>query len=150
MRKNLFVGIGLMFITTLAQGAVSCSISSEELTFGVINPLSPGDITSIAAVNLDCSGGPVSYTIKLSQGTGTLVQRVMKSGFNVLKYNIYTSNSYSRVLGDGTMGSVAITGSSATDSTEVTHYVYGKISNIGLSNTAAGIYADTISMVIHY
>ncbi|MFQ3236058.1 MAG: spore coat protein U-like protein [Paraglaciecola sp.] len=150
MKKNMIVGIGLMLGTSLAQGAVSCSISSEELAFGVINPLLSGDITSIAAVKLDCSGGTFEYTIKLSQGNGTMAQRMLKSGLNELKYNIYTSNSYSSVLGDGTGGSVAISGSSNSNTTEVTHYVHGKISNVGLSNTPAGAYSDSISMVINY
>jgi hypothetical protein len=39
----------------------------------------------IGDLNLNCTGGPVSYTIKLSQVNGTMVQRKMKSGLNIAK-----------------------------------------------------------------
>lgn len=134
----------------LAEAAVSCSISSPGLFFGAINPLFYVEVSSIGTINLSCTGGPVDYTINLSQGNGSMVQRVMKSGLNSLKYNLYSSNSYSSILGDGTAGSLAISGSSATDTTATTYYVYGKISNIGLSTTVTGTYNDSVSMTIIY
>jgi spore coat protein U-like protein len=144
------VSLGLMLSTALTEAAVSCSMSSEGLNFGIINPLSSAEITSIATVNLDCIGGPISYIVQLSQGNGTMAQRVMKSGSDNLKYNLYTSNSYSNVLGDGTGGSATITGSSVTDTMKASHYIHGKVSTIGLINTLAGVYSDNILMTIIY
>lgn len=150
MKKNTILALCLIISATQTEAAVSCSISSPGLFFGAINPLSSAEISSIGTINLNCTGGPVTYTIKLSQGNGSIVQRVMKSGTNNLKYNLYTSNSYSTVLGDGTAGSLAINGSSATDVTADTYSVYGKVSNIGLSSTVAGAYNDSVSVTIIY
>jgi spore coat protein U-like protein len=150
MKKNIILVLCLALNAMHAEAAVSCSISSPGVFFGVINPLSPVEVTSIGAINLNCTGGPVTYTITLSQGNGSMVQRVMKSGLNSLNYNLYTSNSYSTVLGDGTAGSLAISGSSITDPTLATYAVYGKISNIGLSSTVAGAYNDSVSITIVY
>jgi spore coat protein U-like protein len=150
MKINFLVGLGLMLSTTLTEAAVSCSMSSEGLNFGIINPLSSAETTSIATINLDCIGGAVSYIVQLSQGNGTMAQRVMKSGSDNLKYNLYTSNSYSSVLGDGTGGSATIAGSSVTDTMQASHYIHGKVSNIGLTTTPAGVYSDNILMTIIY
>jgi spore coat protein U-like protein len=140
----------LILGSTLTEAAVSCSISSSGLSFGIIDPLYSVEITSTGAVNLNCTGGSATYTIHLSQGYGSMAQRLMKSGLNNLKYNLYTSNSYSSVLGDGTAGSLAINGSSATDTLDTSYLVYGKISNIGLSRTEPGVYNDNVLVTIIY
>ena len=150
IKKNTILALCLILSTTISEAAVSCSISSPGLFFGAINPLSSAEVSSIGAINLNCTGGPVTYTIKLSQGNGSMMQRVMKSGTNNLKYNLYTSNSYSTVLGDGTVGSLAISGSSGTNTMAASYSVYGKISNIGLSSTVTGAYKDNISVTIIY
>ena len=152
MKKNFIIALGILLFlnTNLSEAAVSCGIGSSGLFFGTINPLSQAEVASVATINLSCSGGPLTYTIKLTQGNGTILQRLMKSGSNVLKYNLYTSNSYSTILGDGTAGSLAIDGQSITDTTDATYFVFGKVSNIGLSSTEAGTYTDNISVTIIY
>lgn len=152
MKKNFIIALGVLFFanTNLSEAAVSCGIGSSGLFFGTINPLSQTDVASVGTINLSCSGGPLTYTIKLTQGNGTMLQRLMKSGSNLLKYNLYTSNSYSTILGDGTAGSLAIDGQSITDTTDVAYFVFGKVSNVGLSSTVAGTYTDNISVTINY
>lgn len=151
MKKLIIIAFGFNLImnTSPSEAAVSCGISASGLHFGVIDPLSPAEVSSIGEIKLTCSGGPISYTIKLSQGNGSMVQRLMKSGLNNLKYNLYTSNLYSTVLGDGTAGSQAINGSAA-DITAATYFAFGKVSNIGLPGTVAGAYTDNISVTVIY
>jgi len=152
MKNNITIAFALSLILNVTPGmaAVSCELGSTGLFFGLINPLSSAEVTSIGTFNLSCTGGPVTYTIKLSQGNGTIAQRVMKSGLNELKYNLYTSNTYSTVLGDGTAGSLPINGISANDTTSATYYAYGKVSNVGLSGTVSAAYSDNISVTITY
>jgi spore coat protein U-like protein len=152
MQNNIIIVFGLSLIlnTNISEAAVICGISSTGMLFGAINPLSSAEVSSIGEINLSCLGGPVSYTIKLSQGNGTMLQRLMKSGSNNLKYNIYTSNSYSTILGDGTAGSQAINGASTTDIYAATYFAFGKVSNIGLSGTVSGAYTDSISLTVIY
>lgn len=152
MKKIIIIAFGLSSIlnTSASEAAVSCGVSATGLFFGSINPLSSAAVNSIAEINLSCIGGPVSYTIKLSQGNGSMPQRLMKSGLHELKYNLYTSNSYSTILGDGTAGSLPINGASDTDTTIATHLAFGKVANIGLSGTVAGAYTDSVSVTIIY
>jgi spore coat protein U-like protein len=152
MKKSSIIlfGLSLILNTTQSEAAVTCDISSTGLLFGSINPLSSAEVSSIGQISLTCLGGPVSYTIKLSQGNGSMLQRLMKSGLNNLKYNIYTSNSHSTVLGDGTAGSQTINGASTTDITAATYFAFGKVSNIGLAGTFAGTYTDSISLTVIY
>lgn len=147
---NIIFGFYFIFNASLSEAATTCGINATGLYFGAINPLSLTDITSIGAINLTCVGDPVTYIIKASQGNGSMLQRVMKNGLNVLNYNIFTSNSHTTVLGDGTAGSLAINGASNTDSTTATYFAFGKISNIGLSSTVTGTYTDNISVTISY
>lgn len=152
MKKNFIIALGILFFANnnLSEAAVSCGIGSSGLFFGTINPLSQAEVASVATINLSCTGGPLNYTIKLTQGNGTMLQRLMKSGSNVLKYNLYTSNSYSTILGDGTEGSVAIDGQSMNNTTDAAYFVFGKVSNIGLSSTVNGTYTDNISVTVNY
>ena len=152
MKKNFIITFCILLVlnTKLSEAAVSCGIGSSGLFFGSINPLSQAEVTSVATINLNCTGGPLTYAIKLTQGNGSMLQRLMRSDSNVLKYNLYTSNSYSTILGDGTAGSLAINGQSITDTTYAAYFVFGKVSNIGLSSTAAGTYTDNISVTIIY
>ena len=143
-------GLSLSLNVSISEAAVSCGISSTGLFFGSINPLSVEYINSTSTINLSCAGGPVSYTVKLTSGYGTILQRLMKNGSNVLKYNLYTSNSYSTILGDGTAGSETINGTSVTDSMDVFYIAYGRISKTGLSSTVAGTYTDSISVTVVY
>ena len=152
MKKNFIITLCVLLIlnTHSSEAAVSCGIGSTGLFFGTINPLSQTEVTSVATINLSCTGGPLTYTIKLTQGNGSMLQRLMRSDSKVLKYNLYTSNSYSTILGDGTAGSLAINGQSLTDTTDAAYFVFGKVSNIGLSSTEAGTYTDNITVTIIY
>ena len=152
MKNNikLILVMGLILNSTQSFAAVSCDLTSTGLLFGLINPLSSDDINSIGTININCTGGPVSYTIQLSKGNGTISQRVMKSGIHELKYNLYTSNSYNTILGDGTGGSSFIKGFSDAEISSSTYYAYGNVSNKGLASTVSGAYTDNISVTITY
>lgn len=152
MKISIIIAFGLIFIlnSSLGEAAASCGVSSAGMSFGAINPLSTAEVSTVAEINLVCTGGSVTYTIALSQGNGSMLQRVMKSGLNNLKYNIYTTSSYLTVVGDGSAGSATINGLSSTASTAVTYFVFGKVSNIGLPATVAGAYTDSISVTISY
>ncbi|MGK0273155.1 MAG: spore coat protein U-like protein [Cocleimonas sp.] len=150
MKKITLLALCLILSSTLTEAAVTCNISSQILSFGTIEPLSSDEFTSIGEINVNCSGGPVSYTIHLSKGNGSMAVRVMRSGLNSLNYNLYTSNSYSNVLGDGTGGSLVLNGSSTSSTSDSSYSVFGKISNIGLSSIEPGIYTDSVVVTMFY
>jgi len=94
----------------------------------------------------------VPYIISLSTGSsGSFVQRTMKSGTNALGYNLYTSNTYSVVWGDGTgststqSGSHVLNGGHPTLTSSFT--AYGRIP--ALQDVAvASDYRDNVTATV--
>jgi spore coat protein U-like protein len=112
LRAAVAVSLGAAI---LDAAAVTCSISSPGLAFGTYDVFASGATNGNGTLNITCSLDPadqgaqklVPYVVSLSTGSsGSFLQRTMKSGSNALGYNIYTSNAYSVVWGDGT-GSTA-------------------------------------------
>ena len=70
--------------------------------------------------------------------------RKMTSGANILNYNLYTNAARTTVRGDGSGG----TSTQATNGTNVTRTVYGRIP--ALQNAFVGSYSDAIIVTIVY
>lgn len=147
--RNIFF-IVFCSLISIVHAVPSCSITTTTLAFGSIDPLSSSQISSTASIALNCTGGPVSYSIGLSKGNGTITQRKMLSGSNSLQYNIFSSSAYTTVVGDDTSGSQLITGSFSTDPSSATHTLYGRISSASLFATFPGTYTDTIVVTLSY
>jgi spore coat protein U-like protein len=153
------VALWLCLIATNAIAAATCSVSSPGLNFGPYDVFATGVTNGNATLTLTCDLNPppgnadISYTISLSTGSSnSFVQRQMKSGGNPLGYNLYTTNLYSVVWGDGTggatvSGTMRLTGSSANQTK--THTVFGRIP--ALQDAAVGSdYQDNVTVTVTY
>jgi spore coat protein U-like protein len=107
--------LGLAPICTLAS--TTCGVSTPGLAFGAYDVFAASVTNGNATLSVTCSlvlpsvVAAVNYTVSLSPGSsGSFVQRQMKSGANSLGYNLYTSNAYSIVWGDGTGTSQSVSG----------------------------------------
>jgi len=81
------------------------------------------------------------------------VQRQMKSGANTFGYNLYTTNAYAVVWGDGTGSTATISGTMRLNnghpSQTNTHTVYGRIP--ALQDVAvANDYRDNVTATVTY
>jgi len=138
---------------------VSCTTSGSNLVFGNYTPFSTsatditGTITVACSATVNLTGGTVNYTIALSTGnSGSYATRKLNSGVNILNYNLYTSSGYTTVWGDGTGGSVTVSGSGTilvTGSFSNDATVYGRIPALQVS-TVPGSYNDTITITVTY
>lgn len=154
---------GVFLCAFPAQAAllnVSCTTSGSNLVFGNYAPFSTsatditGTITVACSATVNLTGGTVSYTIALGAGnSGSYATRKLNSGVNTLNYNLYTSSGYGTVWGDGTGGSVTVSGSGTVSllvgsfSNDAT--VYGRIPALQVS-TVPGSYNDTITITVTY
>jgi spore coat protein U-like protein len=78
-------------------------------------------------------------------------QRLLAAGANTLQYNIYTSNAYSSVWGDGSGTTQIVSGTAAGFATPITLTVYGELPDSAANQTAVpGNYTDTILVVLTY
>jgi spore coat protein U-like protein len=156
LRFVLAVSLGA---AALDATAVTCSVSSAGLAFGSYDVFAAGATGGNATVNITCSQDPTDkgadklqpYVVSLSTGSsGSFVQRTMKNGTNALGYNVYTSNAYSVVWGDGTgstgtqSGTAVINNGHPVATNSFT--AYGRIP--ALQDVAVGPYSDNITMTI--
>jgi len=157
---RLGVAIGLGAAATHAA-AVTCTVSTPGLAFGSYDVYAAGVTNGNGTLTVTCSYDStdtgvinLTYTISLAAGSSnSFVQRQMKSGANAFGYNLYTTNAYSVVWGDGTGSSATVSGSMRLKNTNPsqsnTHTVYGRVP--ALQDVAvASDYQDNVTVTVTY
>jgi spore coat protein U-like protein len=96
----------------------------------------------------------VNYAISLATGSSnTFVQRTMKSGANALGYNLYTTNAYATVWGDGTGSTVTVAGSIPLGVLVTSGFtnttVYGRVPALQDAGVASN-YQDDVTVTVTY
>lgn len=135
-------------------GGCSCDVSASTLAFGNVNPLT-GAQTAEGEVTIDCIGLAElfpSMPVRMQSGAnGTISSRKMKSAAgNLLDYNIYTTDQYNSIWGNGTTGlTVNVSGGLlAIGHWTTTRRVYGRVTP--QTNTPPGNYTDTVVLRIDW
>ena len=142
-------GISTTTFNTTASVAAQCNVSAANLSFGAVNPLST-QVDAAANLTVDCTKNSV-YTVGLDAGvtTGaTIAQRLMVTGADTMKYNLYTDSARLTVWGNSA-GSW-VTGTGAGLAIAQTLPVYGRVAS-GQVNLAVGNYQEnTITVTVTY
>jgi spore coat protein U-like protein len=141
-------------------GAVTCGVSTAGLAFGAYDVIAPAALTSTATIRLTCARQATDPVVVfaaaqffVSRGIGNnYAQRQMANGAERMNYNLYTTNTYATVWGDGS-GSTGIrttsfllTRGNPTQSRDVTGY--GRVP--ALQDVAAGSYADSLVVSVNF
>jgi len=146
--------------TTFAVSATvvaTCQISAAALNIGPYTPGSGAALHVNTTISVQCTTGTTAPTLALNAGSsgGTMANRLMAGPSGTkLQYNLYTSNAYATVFGDGTGGSstvpVTIVGNSFVTPVQVT--VYGQLLDSAANQGAAtpGTYTDTVTATLTY
>ncbi|PFH12092.1 spore coat protein U-like protein [Collimonas sp. PA-H2] len=149
------VSLGMLALPLSAHALLAtCTVSATGITFPAYTSPGGGNADSTGDVAVTCTAtlvaGTGSYTIALSTGSGTYATRTLKSGVNILNYNIYTDSARSIVWGDGSGTTQTESDSYLILLTPTTrHYTpYGRIP--GAQNKPAGTYTDTVTVTITY
>ncbi len=147
--------------TDTANASLACTASATSVVFGTYDPLAVAPLDSAGSVSISCdltfpsAASKVNYSFSLSAGvSGSMLARYMESPPNQLNYDLYTSNAYSQIWGDGSAGTANVSGSmklgspgsvwSKTD----TYTVFGRI--VALQDALPGNYFDTIIVTVTY
>lgn len=148
----------LLLAAPAAHAVVSCTVSATGPNFGIYNPLSATPTLSNGSVTATCtrvSGGTQSVTLTSSYsiGSGTsYAARTLRSGTNILNYNLYYDAAFTQIRGNGTGGSqqggATLTVSRASPTASATSIIYGRI--LAGQDVAPGLYTDTIVVTITY
>jgi spore coat protein U-like protein len=125
--------------------AAGCTVSTTGLNFGNYDVFSPLNDDITATINVNCQSG-TGYSIWLNNGSGTFASRTMTNGPHVLAYNLYVDPTHLTIWGDGTSGTVTVsgTGTGANAGTPV----YGRIP--AGQNASVGTYADLITVTVTF
>jgi spore coat protein U-like protein len=130
----------------------TCSVNATTLAFGNYTP-GGGPVVGSSGVNVLCTK-TTPFTVALNGGTttgGTVAQRLMANGANTLQYNLYTTNAYATVWGDGTGTSTTQSGAGTGLATPVAYTVYGQLLDSAFNQGAVpGSYTDTITVTVAY
>ncbi len=130
----------------------TCSVSATALAFGNYTP-GTGLVNGSSTVNVLCTKTS-PFTVALNAGTtagGAVAQRLMANGANTLQYNLFTTNAYATVWGDGTGTSVTQAGNGLGLATAVAYTVYGQLPDNATNQAAVpGAYADTVTVSVSY
>ena len=140
---------GSMVVSTKVD--MACSMTVGALTFLNYDTTSADDNTAQGTITSNCtSGGAAKITIGLGAGgnsdsTDAIPMRQMKSGSEVLRYDLYSDSGRSTEWGNSVGTGLAITGTGSS----VNIPVYGRIPK---AQTAAAFtdYTDTISVTLTY
>lgn len=133
----------LMLAGSLASAAV-CSVSSQGLVFGTYDTFSSQSLESAGNIDISCDS-LATYSIALSTGSGSFLQRTMVFGSRVLNYNLFTDAARTIVWGDGTGSTATVSG--VTGST-ASHSVYGRVP--ARQNAYVGNYSDNVTITINF
>jgi len=141
--------------TVSASVGKNCVISAGNLALGAF--VGDNDLTAQSTITVRCTAG-TGFTIALDDGvTGDYIGRRMTSASSgdFLTYNLYTSNTYDTVWGDGVDGATATVpgvGAGMAAANAVTRTVYGRLlaSDNDGPVSAANDYTDTIVATIAY
>lgn len=130
----------------------TCVISATPLNFPTYLAGS-GAVKGTATISLVCTKN-AQYGVGLNTGStaGTsYTQRLLANGGHTLQYNLYTSNTYATVWGDGSGATAIVSGNAAGFGTAISLTVYGEVPDSAANQAALpGAYSDTILVVLTY
>lgn len=150
---TLFIVVALLLLTNLLMvsgvSAVSCTVSASSVNFGSFSPLTLAYVDSTGSITVNCTDVS-SYSISLSTGSGTYVQRSMVSGGYYLYYNLYRDAAYQQIWGDGISSTYTVSLSNPVNGQNNLHTVYGRVPLSSQRAAHVGIYSDTITVTVSY
>ena len=121
----------------------ACNLNVQGVIFGSYDVFNMQSVESTGNVAVTCDVS-TPYSIALTPGSGNFASRTLTSGANTLAYNLYADPARTSVWGDGTAGTVTVSGSAVS----ANHTVYGRIP--ARQNVFAGSYSDLITVTLSF
>ena len=144
--RNLFAFLILFLHDDFVRA--NCAFTSMTgVSFGIYDVFSalPNN-NGVGSITVNCRGGTSSFLMSLSSGlSNSYVSRTMMNGANLLNYNLYTNAGRTIVWGDGSGGSVTLSG---LGNGKTTLNVFGQI--FPGQNAKVGFYTDNIVVTVNF
>lgn len=127
-----------------AGQTIACTVSTQSLAFGSINPIAGTSTNSTASITVTCPSS-TNIEVWISGGSGTVSQRTMTSGADQLNYNVYRDAALTTIWGDGAEGT---SWTATADSAGTTATVYGHVPNQPAAYP--GSYSDSLIVTVSF
>lgn len=137
------LALHLILSCSSATSAV-CSVSTQSINFGSYDVFNNSSVESTGNINVSCDSS-ASYTISLSTGGGSFLNRVLSFGSYLLNYNLYIDAARTIIWGDSSSGTSTVSSMTTTTSN---HIVYGRIP--ARQNAFVGNYSDNVNVTISF
>jgi spore coat protein U-like protein len=137
--------LAIVFAMTAQQGWAACSLSVQGVIFGPYDTFSVANLDSTGNIDVTCDIGTL-YNVALSAGSGSYASRALRSGPNVLNYNLYVDFPRLLIWGDGTPATNLVNG--VGTAAAVRHTLYGRVPSG--QNAAVGTYSDSIIVTVNF
>ena len=127
----------------------ACTIDATDVNFGTVPSDVQTPIDATGTLTVDCTTN-VGYAVSLNAGMApgaTVTTRQMQNGTALLSYALYSNSARTTIWGDGTGGSVEVSGTGNGNQQLLT--VYGRIP-ANQTDLAAGSFSDTITATVTY
>ena len=154
MKKNTVLSflalLPLLALAPRADGQLNCKFTSVTgLNFGSYDVFSASPTKTTGTISYSCTrvGGVHFMKMDLSTGSGTYTTRTLRSGGNVLNYNLYPDAVNSQVWGNGTGGTYEYS-IDPVDKQVDRLTVYGTIP--AGQDVGVGSYTDTITVTMNF
>ena len=140
----------LSVVSGNAHAKLTCNLSGGAAAFGAYDPVTAAEVLTTGSIKVTCNG-PFNAVLSLGVGNGAGAsysggRRMTGSAGGTLIYNLYADAALSRVLGNGTGGSVTLNVSGPNSRTQA---IWGRIPG-GQNSVRAGSYGDTVVATISY
>lgn len=130
--------------------AAACQFSGVTgVAFGQYDPFAQGPVDTLGAIRLTCTDVQASdlAAVELSRGSSsTFFPRTLRSGNELLSYNIFVDSGRTAVWGDGLSGTARYGPFLPPSGATVEIPVFGRVP--GGQNAAAGVYADSVVVTL--
>ena len=163
LARRLWAGLAGLLLALLSSHAsavctvtCSCAVSTTNVVFGAINPLSLTSTDTVGGVTVTCGGAAgllIPLTVDIGKGGGASYgSRTMSYGASKLAYNLYMDPGYSMVFGDATNGTVdanAVIVIAVLGTLTWNIPIYGRVFG-AQTTTVPGPYTDAIAVTLTY
>ncbi len=146
--SHLAFGLAALLCAS-GRAEAACTVSTTGMSLGNYDVFSASADTSTGTITYRCGNADKDIVITISKGSSTTFNpRTLRSGTEVLQYNLYRDAAFSTVWGDGTSGTGTYINHNPPNNQDVDLTVFGRAP--ALQDVAVGSYADTVIVTINF
>jgi spore coat protein U-like protein len=141
MTRVIRIGVvSLLLVLAMAGRAeANCTISTTPVSFGSYDVFSGTARDANGTVQINCTPRE-NIQVTLSRGLSSVfTTRTLRSGTNLLNYNLFRNAARTQIWGDGSSGTSVFSGNNIRNQTLT---VYGRLP--AAQDAAVGTYSDNI------